>query len=155
MPPLARVFACKIVITVLAGCAPLILLPAAWLEAAGFPPQADYLWLRLLGWAWLSLCVGYGFGLRAALRGEPAPGPVWTGIVSNAGVCLLLAEATASGSLDHWSPQLQTLAVLAALATAVIVVALWWFGARRGLRRDAGRNPSLAGWKQPRDDHRG
>ena len=56
----------------------------------GFPPQPGYMFVRLLGCAYLALCVGYALGLRASLNGVRAPGPIWAGIVSNGGACGIL-----------------------------------------------------------------
>ena len=42
----------------------------------GFPAQPTEMFVRMLGWAYLALCVGYAFGLRASLRGERAAEPI-------------------------------------------------------------------------------
>ena len=161
MNALARVFVFKIAATVLFWCVPLILLPASWLEAAGFPPQSSYMFVRMLGWAYLALCVGYAFGLAAALKGARLMGPIWVGIVSNAGACLYLlyygltgrnrtagpAGPTSrrrsarpipmAGSWTGWGLAIQALAWGSALATAAITLGLYRFGVR-GDRRPAG-----------------
>ncbi len=79
MNALSWVFIFKIAATVLVWCLPLLLLPADWIEALGFPPQNSYMFARMLGWAYLALCVGYAFGLRASLRGQRLLGPIWVG----------------------------------------------------------------------------
>lgn len=137
MNALARVFVFKIAVTVLFWCVPLILLPASWLEAAGFPPQPGYMFVRMLGWAYLALCVGYAFGLAAALKGARLMGPIWVGIVSNGGACLYLLYYGISGSWTEWGLPIQVLAWGSALATAAITLGLYRFGVR-GDRRPAG-----------------
>ena len=91
MSNLSKVFVFKIAATLLAWCFPLILLPATWLELAGFPEQETYMFVRMLGWAYLALCVGYWFGLQAALQGRRAMGPIWVGILSNGGAFFILS----------------------------------------------------------------
>jgi hypothetical protein len=49
-------------------CIPLIRFPRALLEAAGLPAHPSYMFVPMPGWAYLALCVGYGFGLVAALE---------------------------------------------------------------------------------------
>lgn len=130
MNSLAYVFVFKIFATVLFWCVPLILLPASLLEAAGFPPQPSYMFVRMLGWAYLALCVGYGFGLAAAMSGTRLMGPIWVGIVSNAGACLYLLYYGLTGTWTNWGLLVQALAWGSALATALITFGLYWFGVR-------------------------
>lgn len=118
----------KITATVLFWCLPLIVLPAAWLHAAGLPEQPSMLFLRLLGWAYLALCVGYSFALQAALRGEIALGPIWVGLVSNAGACVILLGYGVQGAWTSWGPLIQFLGWSSVLATALITAGLGYFG---------------------------
>ena len=136
MPALARVFALKIVLTVLVWCLPLLLLPAGWFEALGVAQRGDVLFLRLLGWAWLALCVGYGFGLQAARARRAAPGPVWVGIVSNGGAGLLLLGYGLAGAWAAWHPALRFGAWASALAALGLALALWHYGVRRAAPSD-------------------
>ena len=128
MSHLAKVFVFKIGATVLVWSIPLILLPGALLEALGFPAQDDYMFVRMLGWAYLALCVGYGFGLQAAMKGERAPGPIWVGIVSNGGACLYLVFYGVSGSWSTWGGAIQFIAWGSAIATAFITLGLVVYG---------------------------
>lgn len=130
MKALSAVFAFKIVATVVFWCLPLLVLPGTVLEAAGLPPQESYLFPRLLGWAYLALCVGYGFGLQASLRGERAPGPIWVGIVSNGGACAWLAYFGATGAWSDWGPLLTFVAWASVAATFLITVGLYVYGVR-------------------------
>ena len=125
---LAGVYITKIAVTLLCWALPLLLMPAAWLEALGLPPQPSYLFLRLLGWAYLALCVGYGFGLQGAARGVRLPGPLWVGIVSNGGASLILTFFGVTGSWAGWSILLQALFWGSALATGAITAGLVYFG---------------------------
>ncbi len=90
MNNLSNVFIFKIAATVIFWCIPLIMLPAELLAALGLPDQPSYLFVRLLGWAYLALCVGYAFGLSMSLQGQRALGPIWVGMVSNGGACAYL-----------------------------------------------------------------
>ena len=130
MNSLSKVFVFKIGATVLFWCIPLILFPAALLEAAGFPAHPTYMFVRMLGWAYLALCVGYGFGLAAALKGKRLMGPIWVGIVSNGGACLYLLYYGLTGTWASWGALLQVLAWGSALATALITLGLYRFGVR-------------------------
>lgn len=130
MSHLSKVLIFKIVATVFVWCVPLLLFPATWLEAVGFPPQDSYLFVRMLGWAYLALCVGYAFGLQAALNGKRLMGPIWVGIVSNGGACLYLCFYGLTGALDAWSEVIQFIAWSSAAATALITLGLFVFGVR-------------------------
>ena len=141
MNNLVRVYVFKIGATVLFWCVPLIFFPAAILEAIGLPSQQTYMFLRMLGWAYLALCVGYAFGLAAALRGQRAPGPVWTGIVSNAGACFYLTYFGVTGTWDGWGGPVRFVLWSSAAATAAITVGLYLFGVRNAGRAGSLRDP--------------
>jgi hypothetical protein len=130
MSPLSRVFIFKISATILFWCIPLIFFPVSVLEVAGFPPQPSYMFVRMLGWAYLALCVGYGFGLKASLQGQRAPGPIWVGIVSNGGACAYLLYFGVTGSWSAWGGFIQFVLWSSAGATAAITGGLYLFGVR-------------------------
>lgn len=130
MNALSKVLLLKIAATVCVWCAPLLLFPVSVLNAIGFPEQNGYMFVRMLGWAYLALCVGYGFALQAALQGKRLMGPIWVGIVSNGGACLYLCFYGASGAWMQWSASLQFIAWGSALATAIITAGLWRYGVR-------------------------
>jgi hypothetical protein len=127
---LSLVFVFKISATVAFWCIPLIVFPASLLQAIGLPAQPSYLFLRLLGWSYLALCVGYAFGLQASLRGERAAGPIWMGILSNAGACAVLGYFGASGAWAAWGGFLQFVLWSSVVASAAIAAGLYWFGVR-------------------------
>lgn len=128
MNGLSKVFIAKIVATILFWCAPLILLPPAALEALGFPRQDTFLFMRLLGWAYLSLCVGYYHGLLASLKGKRSMGPIYVGIVSNGGASALLLWYGTSGGWSDWGAFVQFSMWTSALATALITAGLFIHG---------------------------
>lgn len=128
MNHLSKIFVVKIAATVICWCVPLILFPATVLEAIGMPQQSTYLFVRLLGWAYLALCVGYGFGLQASLRGARAIGPIRVGIVSNGAACAVLLYYGVSGEWQGWGAALQVLLWASVLVTAAIAAGLYVFG---------------------------
>ena len=130
MNALAWVFVFKISATVLFWCLPLILFPGALLSALGLPLGDSEMFVRMLGWAYLALCVGYGFGLQAARRGQIAPGPVWVGVVSNGGACVYLLWFGITGAWAQWHGFTQFVLWSSVLATAAITLGLVWFGLR-------------------------
>ena len=132
MSSLSRVFVLKIVATVLVWCIPLILFPAPLLEAVGFPPQDSYMFVTMLGWAYLALCVGYGFGLKASLEGRRQMGPIWVGIVSNGGACVYLCYYGFTGEWAEWSGVVQFIFWGSAAATALITSGLYIYGVKGG-----------------------
>ena len=130
MSPLSKVFVFKIAATVVFWCIPLILFPSAVWEALGLPPQPSDMFVRMLGWAYLALCVGYAFGLRASLRGQRQMGPIWVGIVSNGGACAYLAYFGATGEWADWGGFVQLVLWSSVAATALITAGLYVFGVR-------------------------
>ncbi len=128
MSNLARVYAFKIVATLLVWCLPLIFFSESLLESAGLPAQPTGMFLRLLGWAYLALCVGYGFGLSAELQGIRVVGPIWVGIVSNAGACIILAYFAWRGDWNQWGWLVKTIGYGSIAATLLITTGLFWFG---------------------------
>jgi hypothetical protein len=130
MNNLSKVFVFKIAATLFVWCLPLILMPASWLEAAGLPRQETTLFVRLLGWAYLALCVGYGFGLKASLAGKRALGPIWVGLISNGGACLCLSYYGAVGAWASWGGLIRLIGWGSAAATFFITLGLFLFGVR-------------------------
>ena len=130
MSNLSKVLVFKIAATVVVWCVPLLLFPASLLEALGFPEQDSYMFVRMLGWAYLALCVGYSFGLQASLQGKRLMGPIWVGIVSNGGACLYLCYYGLSGAWSQWPGVIQFIAWSSAVATALITAGLYKYGVR-------------------------
>lgn len=130
MNHLSKVFIFKIGATVIFWCIPLIFLPASALAALGFPVLTSYMFVRMLGWAYLALCVGYAFGLSASLQGRRAPGPIWVGIVSNGGACGYLLYYGLFGEWTQWGDFVQFVLWSSVAATAAITAGLYAFGVR-------------------------
>jgi len=130
MNPLSIVFIFKILATILVWCVPLILFPPSWLDAIGFPAQVSDMFVRMLGWAYLALCVGYGFGLQASLKGRRHLSSIWVGIVSNGGACGYLLFYGLSGHWSIWPINIQIIAWGSMLATALITLGLFFFGVK-------------------------
>ena len=130
MNALAWVFSVKIVLTIVVWCVPLLMLPTSLLREWGFTTMAAVLVVRLLGWAYLVLCIGYAFGLRAARNGRRLVGPIWVGIVSNGGACGYLVYFGVLGAFTTWPSWLQVLAWGSALGAGLIMFGLLVFGVR-------------------------
>lgn len=86
--------------------------------------------LRMLGWAYLALCVGYSFGLKASLRGEREMGPIWVGIVSNGGAFLYLCYYGVIGTWATWGAFIQFIGWSSVAATFLITLGLYVYGVR-------------------------
>ena len=120
----------KITITVLFWCIPLLFLPTSWLTAGGVPESLDRDMGRLLGCAYLALCVGYGHAWVAAGRGERLMAPLWAGLVSNGGAFLLLINQGISGHWQGWGLAAQTILWGSVAGTAIITLGLWQLALR-------------------------
>jgi hypothetical protein len=131
MNALSLVLTFKIAATVLFWCVPLLLLPSSILIELGFPAQSnDLMFVRMLGWAYLALCIGYAFGLKFSLLGKRALGPIWVGIVSNGGACVLLLLFGLSASWNDMASFVQFIFWSSAATTAAITVGLWIWGVK-------------------------
>lgn len=128
MKYLSKVFCFKILFTVCFWSIPLILLPIQCLNAIGFPAQSSYMFVRLLGWAYLALTIGYWFGYQDAKRGVRLMSIIWVGIVSNGGACLCLLYFGLSGQWSKWSAVMQSITWMSIIATAFITAGLIGFG---------------------------
>lgn len=133
MNNLSKVYIFKITATLLCWCVPLILMPSSWFEFVGFPRQESYMFVRMLGWSYLALCVGYTFGLASALNGKIEKSPVWMGIVSNGGACSYLLYYGVTGTWSSWGVAVQFIGWASILASFLITVGLFWFGQLRAL----------------------
>lgn len=130
MNNLSKVYVFKIFATVVFWCIPLLLFPAQLLSVVGFPVQDTYMFVRLLGWAYLALCVGYFFGLQASLKNQTLESPLYVGIVSNGGACVYLLYYGISGSWSTWGGLIQFIAWSSIIATMLITSGLYYFGIR-------------------------
>ena len=127
MRRLAFVILVKIFLTV-GWVTSLLLFPADWQKWLGLPPPGENaVFVQLLGMAYTALLVGYTFGFFAIVREKIYPrGVVWTGIVSNAGACLILAVSCSTWSA--WRAYAPALMWASLLATGLITAGLIAFG---------------------------
>ena len=88
------------------------------------------MFVRMLGWAYLALCVGYWFGLQAALQGRRAMGPIWVGILSNGGAFLYLIYYAVTGAWESWGAIIQFVGWASIGATMFITIGLYQFGVK-------------------------
>lgn len=130
LSPLVYVLIFKIAGTLLLWCVPLLFFPAWLLESIGLPHQDSYMFIRMLGWAYLALCVGYGFALKAALTGVRLMEQIWVGLVSNGGACLYLLYYGVLGEWANWSGAVQFILWGSTLATGLITFGLYRYGVR-------------------------
>jgi hypothetical protein len=128
MSGLSWVYICKIFITLVFWSLPLLFLPEKLIAKWGFIQKPNYIFVRLLGWAYLALCVGYGFGLNDALQGKRNLGVIWTGIVSNGGASFILGYFGIYGNWLGKNPIPHTFCWVFAFVTAAITILLVSFG---------------------------
>ena len=129
MNNLSKVFVFKIAITIFAWCIPFLLFPPYVLKLIGLPDQQpSYMFIRLLGWAYIALCVGYYFGLQASLAGKRSMSAIWVGIVSNGGASLYMLYFGLAGTWVDWGILFQGLAWGSAVATGLITAGLYIYG---------------------------
>ena len=88
------------------------------------------MFVRMLGWAYLALCVGYYFALQASLAGKRLMGPIWVGIVSNGGAGIYLLYYGVIGTWSDWGGLVQFIAWGSVVATALITLGLLVYGVR-------------------------
>lgn len=113
------------------------------LACVGVPYQSDpltrvpplpllVLGIRLLGWAYFTLCVGYSVGLAAELNQERNKTVLWLGITSNEGSTFLLLYFVVFDTLFRNSLFARTYLLVSGAATFFITLGL----ARAALRTD-------------------
>lgn len=127
--PLIAVYIVKILGTLSLWCVPLLLAPA-WVFAALGLPAEPLLTYRLLGWAYLVLCIGYGLGLQAEWQGRRETIPLWVGLYSNGGAAIVLGHALLTGGLNDnfW---LHLHIAISAVSALSIALGLYAFGLKK------------------------
>lgn len=121
---LSRVYVTKIVITILLWSIPLLVFPPRLMTTLGFPELEAMLFLRLLGWAYLALCVGYYFGWRNARNGVFDPAAFTMGIVSNGGAFIFLTYYAITAAWSDWGFLAQLFMWISLAATLAITSGL-------------------------------
>lgn len=122
-----QVLAVKIVVTLALWALPALLLPPPWFPFFGIPepPEAQLVFVRLLGAAYVALLVEYTLAWRAPAR---HPGAILVGIVSNALASLVILSMGAGGGFATWSTLGAIYIWSSALVTAGLAVALTMTG---------------------------
>lgn len=128
MQNLSRVLAFKIGITTVLWFVPLLFFPSELLRHLGFPDVEPHIFFQLLGMAYGSLLVSYGFGFAATRRGEYPRSTVWAGIVSNGGAFLLLSFGAFRGDWTTWGGVASLMMWTSLAATGLITAGLIAFG---------------------------
>lgn len=125
MQPLKLVLKFKIVLTFALWSLPLLLFPAGWLTALGFPDPGDSIaFVRLLGAAYLALGVGYVLGYRDFGEQKDIGNTVTVGIVSNGLACLILIIFGILGKWQDWGILVRAFMWGSAIATGLITTGL-------------------------------
>jgi len=93
----------KIVITVLFICIPLIFFSSSLLESFGIQVGTSLLIFRLLGVAYLALCIGYFGGIKMIDCGRDASSIADMGIASNGLAGFVFVYFGVIGSWDSWN----------------------------------------------------
>lgn len=114
----------KIAVTILLWGLPL-LLPSSVLKDLGFPSMDNYMFVRMLGCAYLALSLGYIFAYLASRNGKRPVETIWVGIVSNGSACICLIYYGTKGSWSAWSGVFQFVLWGSIVATALITVGLY------------------------------
>lgn len=122
---LVRVLQFKIIATLAAWCIPLLLFPNEWILAAGFPSSVTGMIPQLLGWAYLSLLVGYSYGLKAALSGKTDQATIAMGVVSNLGAGIILLSYGFQGAWNGWGRYAQFHMWMSACSAVAISAGLY------------------------------
>jgi len=139
---LRRTLAAKTLITLTLWAGPALFLPAPWFPLFGIPqpPIAQLVFVRLLGAAYVALCVGYAIAWRTPGR---HPGAILVGIVSNGLAALAILSVGSAGGFDSWSPLGAAYIWGSCLAAAGVAIALLVTG-RPLLRKLLAERPALA-----------
>ena len=130
MNKLSAVLMFKIIVTMAVWSAPLILLPESILIRFVAIEPGGSLFIQLLGWAYLCLCVGYALILKDSLKGKIQIGPICVGILSNAGASAILFWHGISGSWAQKGLLFNTLASGSTVTTLAIPILLYHYGIR-------------------------
>lgn len=123
MTSLAKLYLFKITATLVFWCVPLLLFPPAFFAKLGIILPTT-LGVRLLGWAYLTFCVGYALGFADELKGERNRTVLWLGITSNGGAAFLLLYFAMFDALFQNSLFAQVYLLLSGCAALLITLGL-------------------------------
>jgi hypothetical protein len=123
-----------------ARVAPFLLLPDSVLHTAKVPNHAEP-FVRLLGWAYLTLGVGYWHGLRELRTGRHPTNAIIVGLVSNGGACALLTYYDVTDGFRSYIDVVRWGAWGSAVVTLIITAGLYGYGLH-GTAADVHDTPS-------------
>ena len=128
--PLEITLIAKITLTALLWCLPLIFFPSRLYDWLGFT-IGPVIFVRLLGFAYLALLVGYVLACRDVVAGVYPANTILVGLVSNLGACLVLCWGALIGQWSErgWLAQLYMWVSLA--ATGAISLSLYTCGIKK------------------------
>lgn len=129
---LANIIALKIVVTLSCWSFPLLVAPGFFLPQAGLELPANSILLSLLGWAYVALCVGYGYGFLQARKGVREKGIITMGVVSNAGGCLIMLLYAVTGMAPELTLFGNVIALGSVVFTGFFAASLYHLGLREG-----------------------
>ncbi|HEY0603808.1 MAG TPA: hypothetical protein VGD58_12895 [Herpetosiphonaceae bacterium] len=122
----------KIIVTLVFWSVPLLFLRQSFMQRLGIPVPEPFLFIRLLGGAYMALVVGYGLGVRDVQLNRDVTDTVWVGIVSNGLACIILLYYGYAGAWKAWRCLAQIYMALSALLTGGITLGLIWSGLLAG-----------------------
>ncbi len=127
MQGLKNLLKVKIAGTLVFWCIPLLALPSSMFVQLGFPPPEPLLFVRLLGAAYLTLLMGYYFGLRTLAAGTSPLPAIVTGIASNGLAFVILAFFGMTGGWSAWGTGAQVFMWLSTAGALFFVICLLYF----------------------------
>ena len=127
---LANVVALKIIVTMGVWSFPLLVAPGFFLPQAGLELPENTILLSLLGWAYVALCVGYGYGFLQARKGVREKGILAMGVVSNGGACLIMLFNAVIGMAPELTLFGNIIALGSVAFTGFFAVSLYLLGLR-------------------------
>jgi len=128
--PLEMVLIAKIALTIFFWCLPLIFFPSALLICLGFD-MGPLIFVRLLGFAYLALLVGYILAWRNFKTGIYPANTILVGLVSNFGACMVLCWGLLDGQWSEWGPIAQLYMWTSITATGAISFSLYKYGIKK------------------------
>ncbi|NUM40713.1 MAG: hypothetical protein HUU45_03660 [Leptospiraceae bacterium] len=115
---------CKIVLTFFFWALPLLLFPDSLIQALGLPIVSPKYFSQLLGFAYLSLTIGYVYALQLIRKNIFPEGIVIMGVISNFGASLILFYNAITLSFANLSSFGSFFMYFSILATGVIACSL-------------------------------
>ena len=130
MLTLANFLALKIIVTLGFWSFPLLVAPGFFLPLAGLDLPDSHILLSLLGWAYLALCVGYGYGFMQARKGVREKGILVMGVASNGSGCLIMLFYALSGTAPQLTVFGNVIALGSGFFTGFFAFSLYHLGLR-------------------------